>query len=436
MEVSVEQTSELGRKLTITLPESAVQEKVAPRLQRIAKEARVDGFRRGKVPQSVVAKMYGADARLDAKQDLIQSSYFEALKQQNLNPAGYPLVDFVDTPEGFTYTASFEVYPTVSLENADKLEVTQQVAEVKESDVDEMIAKLRDQRKTWQIADRASATKDQVTIDFLGTVDGENFTNGKTENFQVEIGAANMIPGFEDNLIGLKVGDSKKFTATFPEDYPNEKLKGKTAEFEVEVKQVEEPVLPEIDEEFVKAYGVENGTVESFRGDVKENMERELKNKLKSNLRNAVFTAIYENVNLTLPKSLVDEEIEVLLEPYKDMAKKNKMSFDSFRGFLPLDVFEADAKRRVALGLIIGEVIHQNELKVDEDKVRSHVEDMAKSYEKPEQVIEWYYKDENRLKDVRQMTMEEQVTEFLLEKSTIKTEHVDFNVVMNNNANA
>ena len=185
----------------------------------------------------------------------------------------------------------------------------------------------------------------------------------------------------------------------------------------------------------MKAYGVENGTVESFRGDVKENMERELKNKLKANLRNAVFTAIYEKVDLTLPKSLVDEEIEVLLEPYKDMAKKNKMSFDSFRQFLPLDVFETDAKRRVALGLIIGEVIHQNELKVDEDKVRAHVEDMAKSYEKPEQVIEWYYKDENRLKDVRQMTMEEQVTEFLLSKSTIKTENVDFNTVMNS-ANA
>ncbi|MDD2865564.1 MAG: trigger factor, partial [Methylococcales bacterium] len=253
MEVSVEQTSELGRKLTITLPESAVQEKVAPRLQRIAKEARVDGFRRGKVPQSVVAKMYGADVRIEAKQDLIQSSYFEALKQQDLNPAGYPLVDLIDTPEGFTYTASFEVYPTVSLEGADKLEVTQQTAEVKESDVDEMIAKLRDQRKTWQVVDRASAAKDQVTIDFSGTVEDENFTNGKTENFQVEIGAANMIPGFEDNLIGLKVGDNKKFTATFPEDYPNEKLKGKTAEFEIDVKQIEEPVLPEIDEEFVRS---------------------------------------------------------------------------------------------------------------------------------------------------------------------------------------
>lgn len=431
MEVSVEQTSELGRKLTITLPESAVQEKVTPRLQKIAKEARIDGFRRGKVPQSVVKKMYGESARFDAKQDLIQSSYFEALKQQDLTPAGYPLVDFVDTAEGFTYTAAIEVYPTVSLEGVDKLEVTQQVCEVKESDVDDMIVKLRDQRKTWQTVERESASQDRVTIDFAGNVDGENFTNGKTENFQVEIGAGNMIPGFEDNLKGLNVGDSKTFNATFPEDYPNEKLKGKTAEFEIEVKQVEEPVLPEIDDEFIKAYGIANGTVDSFRGDVKENMERELKNKLKANLRNAVFTALYEKVNLTLPNSLIDEEIEVLLNPYKDMAKKNKMDFETFRNQLPREMFETEAKRRVALGLIIGEVIHQNELKVDEDKVRKTVEDMAQSYEKPEQVIEWYYKDENRLKDVRQMTMEEQVMEWLLAKSTVTTESVDFQTVMN-----
>lgn len=431
MEVSVEQTSELGRKLTITLPESAVQEKVAPRLQRIAKEARIDGFRRGKVPQNVVKKMYGDSVRLEAKQDLIQSSYFEALKQQDITPAGYPLVDFVDTSEGFTYTAAFEIYPTVSLEDVDKLEVTQQVAEIKESDVDDMIAKLREQRKTWQAVERVSQAKDQVTIDFSGNVEGENFTNGKTENFQVEIGTGSMIPGFEDNLTGLKVGDTKTFNATFPEDYPNEKLKGKTAEFEIAVKQIEEPVLPEIDDEFVKAYGIENGTVDTFRNDVKENMERELKNKLKANLRNVVFTALYEKVNLTLPNSLVDEEIEVLLNPYKDMAKKNKMDFEAFRSQLPRELFEAEAKRRVALGLIIGEIIHQNELKVDEDKVRKTVEDMAQSYEKPEQVIEWYYKDENRLKDVRQMTMEEQVMEWLLAKSTVTTENVDFQTVMN-----
>jgi len=431
MEVSVEQTSELGRKMTVTLPESAVQDLIAPRLKKIAKEARIDGFRRGKVPQNVVSKMYGEQVRIEATQDLIQPSYFEALKEQGINPAGYPEIEIIATAEGFGYAASFEVYPIVSLEGTDQLAVTQQIATIQESDVDEMIAKLREQRKTWEIVERASENKDLITIDFSGSVDGENFTDGKSENFQIEIGTGKMIPGFEDNLVGLKVGDTKTFTATFPDDYPNQKLTGKAAEFEIEVKQVDAPVLPEINDEFIKAYGVENSTVETFRNDVKENMERELANKLKSNLRQSVFTALYEKVDLTLPNALINEEIDVLLNPYKEMAKKNHMDFETFKKQLPREPFEVEAKRRVALGLIIGEVIHQNDLQVDEDKVRDHVEDMAKSYEKPEQVIEWYYKDENRLKDVRQMTMEEQVTEWLLEKATITTENVDFNTVMN-----
>jgi trigger factor len=431
MEVSVEQTSELGRKMTVTLPESAVQDVIAPRLKKIAKEARIDGFRRGKIPQSVISKMYGEKVRFDAAEDLIKSSYFEALKEQGINSIGYPEIKIIATAEGFGYTASFEVYPVVSLDGTDQLVVIQQVATVQESDVDDMIVKLKEQRKTWEVVERAAENKDLITIDFSGSVDGENFTDGKSENFQIEIGTEKMIPGFEDNLVGLKIGDTKTFTATFPDDYPNQKLTGKAAEFEIEVKQVEAPVLPEIDDEFIKAYGVENGTVETFRNDVKENMVRELSNKLKAHLRQSVFTALYEKVNLTLPNALIEEEIDALLNPYREMAKKNRMDFEMFKKQLPREPFEVEAKRRVALGLIIGEVIHQNDLKVDEDKVRKHVEDMAESYEKPEQVIEWYYKDENRLKDVRQMTMEEQVTEWLLEKATITTENVDFNTVMN-----
>ena len=315
MEVSVEQTSELGRKMTVTLPESAVQDLIAPRLKKIAKEARIDGFRRGKVPQNVVSKMYGEQVRIEATQDLIQPSYFEALKEQGINPAGYPEIEIIATAEGFGYAASFEVYPIVSLEGTDQLAVTQQIATIQESDVDEMIAKLREQRKTWEIVERASENKDLITIDFSGSVDGENFTDGKSENFQIEIGTGKMIPGFEDNLVGLKVGDTKTFTATFPDDYPNQKLTGKAAEFEIEVKQVDAPVLPEINDEFIKAYGVENSTVETFRNDVKENMERELANKLKSNLRQSVFTALYEKVDLTLPNALINEEIDVLLNP-------------------------------------------------------------------------------------------------------------------------
>jgi trigger factor len=429
MEISVEKTSELGRKMTITLPESIVQAQITPRLKKIAKEARIDGFRRGKVPTNVVAKMYGEQIRHEATQDLIQSSYFDALKEQGINPAGYPHIDLSDIEEGFSYVANFEVYPEISLVGADKLTVTQQVAAVQESDIDDMITKLREQRKTWEVVENLVAEKNRVTIDFLGSIEGESITNDKVSDYEVELGASQMIPGFEENLIGLKAGDSKSFTLNFPEDYPNEKLIGKIANFEVEVKQVEVAVLSEINDEFVKAYGTKSGTVEGFRDDVKENMGRELTNKLKANLKNSTLTALYEKINLTVPNALIDEEVEELLKPYKEMAKKNKVDFSAMQ--LPREPFEVEAKKRIALGLIVGEIIHQNELKVDEDKVRARVEDMAKSYEKPEQVIEWYYKDENRLKDVRQMTMEEQVTDWLLEKATLTTENVDFQSVMN-----
>ncbi|MEI7839075.1 MAG: trigger factor [Methylococcaceae bacterium] len=429
MQISVEQTSELGRKMTVTLPESAVQAQMAPRLKKVASEARVDGFRRGKVPQSVVIKMYGLQIRDEIKSDLIQSSYAEALKEQGLTPAGYPSVEILSDTDGFSYAATFEVYPVVSLDGFDSLEVTQQIAIVEDSDVNGMIAKLKDQRKTWEVIERAAENNDRVTIDFSGVLDGKNFTNGKSIDHPVELGAGNMIPGFEDNLLGLKTGDTKTFTISFPEDYPNETLAGKPVEFEIEIKKVEVATLPEIDAEFITAYGIESGSVEAFYNDVKENLERELKKKLKTNLKKATLTALYEKLALSLPNSLVDEEVEEQLKPYKEMAKKNKMDFNSLN--LPREPFEAEAKKRVALGLIIGEIIHQNELKVDEDKVRVHVEDMAKSYENPAQVIEWYYKDENRLNDIRQMTMEEQVTEWLLAKATVTTEAVDFNAVMN-----
>ncbi len=429
MEISVEQTSELGRKMIVTLPESAVQEIIAPRFKKIAKEARIDGFRRGKVPASVVQKMYGEQIRYEATQELIQTSYANALKEQNLNPASYPQIDLTEVVEGFSYVANFEVYPEVSLEGIDQLAVTQQTATVEENDVDDMITKLREQRKTWEVVERAVEEKDRVTLDFLGNVEGESITNDKVTDYALELGHNQMIPGFEENLIGLKAGDSKNFTLSFPNDYPNEKLASKTADFEVDVKQVETGVLPEIDEEFVKTYGTESGTVDGFRNDVKENMARELTNKLKANLKNSTLNALYEKVNLTVPNALIDEEVEELLKPYKEMAKKNKVDLNALN--LPREPFEAEAKKRIALGLIVGEIIHQNELKVDDEKVRTHVEEMAKSYENPSQVIEWYYKDENRLKDVRQMTMEEQVTEWLLEKATITTESVDFNAVMN-----
>ncbi|MGZ4996309.1 MAG: trigger factor [Methylobacter sp.] len=428
MQVSVEKTSELSRKMTVSVPEEVVQEKMAARLKSLARSVKIDGFRPGKVPQHVVEKMYGDRVRGEIAGDLIQSTYFEALQDQNLRPAGHPHIHPADETEGFKYTAEFEVYPEISLEGVEQIEVSRPIATVQDADIDSMIEKLRAQKKTWNVVERESKEHDRVTISFSGTSEGENFTDGKVENYQVEIGAKQMIPGFEENLIGLKAGDNKTFEVSFPEEYGNEKLAGKTAVFEVEVVTVEEPVLPEIDEAFIKAYGVEDGSVNSFRADIKNNMERELEQALRGKLKNAVMDALYEKIQITVPNTLVDQEIENMMKPYIETAKRQKMKLEDLK--LPRDAFEEQAKRRVALGLILGEIIHKNEIKIDSNKVRSTIEDMAKSYERPEDVVNWYYADESRLNDVQQMVLEDQTIEWLVARAKVSDETVNFNDVM------
>jgi trigger factor len=428
MQVSVEKTSELSRKMTVSVPEEVVQEKMAARLKSLARSVKIDGFRPGKVPQHVVEKMYGDRVRGEITGDLIQSTYFEALQDQNLRPAGHPHIHPSDEAEGFKYTAEFEVYPEISLEGVEQIEVSRPVATVQDADVDDMIEKLRAQKKTWAIVERESREHDRVTISFSGASEGENFTDGKVENYQVEIGAKQMIPGFEENLIGLKAGDNKTFEVAFPEQYGNEKLAGKVAVFEVEVVTVEEPVLPEIDDAFIKAYGVEDGSMDSFRADIKNNMERELEQALRGKLKNAVMDALYEKIQVAVPNTLIDQEVENMMKPYIETAKRQKMKLEDLK--LPRDAFEEQAKRRVALGLILGEIIHKNEIKIDSNKVRSTVEDMAKSYERPEDVVNWYYSDESRLNDVQQMVLEDQTIEWLVARAKVSDETVNFNDVM------
>jgi len=326
MQVSVEKTSELSRKMTVSVPEAIVQEKMAARLKSLAREVKVDGFRPGKVPQHVVKKMFGAKVRSEIAGDLIQSTYYEALQNQDLKPAGHPYIDALEESEGFKYTAVFEVYPEISLENIGQLEVVRPMASVEDTDVDSMIEKLRLQKRQWTAVDRAAQENDRITINFSGTSEGESFTNGLVENYTVEIGSKQMIPGFEDNLVGLESGANKVFELTFPEQYGNEKLAGKVAEFDITIVNIEEPVMPEIDAEFIKGYGIEEGTVESFRSDVKNNMERELAQALRGKLKNAVMDVLYEKVQIAVPNSLIDEEIENLMKPYVETAKRQKIS--------------------------------------------------------------------------------------------------------------
>jgi len=428
MQVSVEKTSELSRKMTVSLPEDVVQEKMTERLKSLARDAKVDGFRPGKAPQQVIKKLYGERVRQEVAGDLIQTTLSKALQDQNLKPAGYPQIQLTEEVNGFGYIAEFEVYPEIALDNIGQLEVIKPISSVQESDVDGMILKLREQRKTWEMADRLSQESDRVTITFSGVSDGENFTDGKVENYQVEIGSKRMIPGFEDQLIGLKAGDNKTFEIAFPEKYGNEKLAGKLAQFDVEVSSIEESVLPEIDGDFIKAYGIEDGSEASFRQDVKENMQRELERALRGKLKNSLMDALYEKIKINIPNVLVDQEIESLMQPYIENAKKRKLKIEDLN--LPRDNFEDQAKRRVALGLILGEIIRKNDIKLDAEKVRSTIEDMAKSYERPADVVNWYYSDESRLADVQQLVLEDQTVEWLASQVKVSEQELAFSDVL------
>jgi trigger factor len=428
MQVTVEETSELSRKMTVTVPEDIVQGKVNERLKSLAREVKIDGFRPGKVPQKVVQKMYGARVKEEITGDLIQTNYFQALQDNDIRPAGMPQIEPVESEEGISFAAVFEVYPDFTLDAVDSIEVSKSVASVEASDIDEMIAKLQEQKKGWLASEQDSQMGDQVTITFSGTCEGENFTDGTVEDFQVELGSKRMVPGFEDQLTGLAVGVKKTLEVNFPEDYGNEKLAGKPAEFEIEVFKIESPVLPEIDEEFIKAYGIESGDLTEFRADVQNNMQRELDQGLKTRLKNSVMDALFDAVSVSLPKVMVDQEIESLMKPYYENAKKRNVDVNDIK---PANTdFEGQAKRRVALGLILAEIIQKNEIKAEADKIRAVIDDMARSYEDPEQVVNWYYGDKERLAEVEQMVLEDATVAWVLDKIKVTDETVSFQDIM------
>ena len=428
MQVSVEKTSELSRKMTVSLPDDVLQEKMDARFKSLAREVKLDGFRPGKVPIRVVKKMYSDRVRGEVSGDLIQSSYFEALEEQKLVPAGQPHIHPVDKDTGFEYTAEFEIYPEFSLDALPLLEITRPVGSVEQADQDSVTEKLREQKITWNDADRASKKGDRIVVHFSGVCEGENFTDGQVKDHAIEIGSNTMIPGFENELTDLSAADNKTFTLTFPDDYGNKDLAGKDAEFEVEVVKVEEGTLPEIDEEFIKAYGIKDGTIDSFNKDVKSNMEKELTQGIKTKLKKSVMDSLYEKIQITVPKALIDQEVQTMMKPYHENAKTRGTKIEDLD--LPTDVFEEQATRRVALGLILSEIIKSNDIKIDDDKVRTTVEEMASSYESPDEFVSWYYADEKRLNEIKQVVLEEQVVDWIVDQAKVTDEAVCFNDII------
>ncbi len=421
MQVSVTSTEGLERSMTVEVPADKINAEVQTRLKSMAGRVKIDGFRPGKVPFTVVQKRFSAQVRGEVESEMLRSTFYEALQQENLRPAGTPKIETAaSVDDKFAFTATFEVYPDVKVEVPVDVAIEKPVVEVDDADVDNMLDKLRKQRTGWETIDRAAEMGDQLVLDFLGKIDDEPFDGGEAKDYALELGSNRFIAGFEEQLVGTKAGDSKNVNITFPEDYQSKALAGKPAIFEITVHKVNAPKLPDLDDvDFLKALGVEEGGVEALRSNVRDNMERELKQKIAANVKEQALDKLLDANPVELPTALVEDEIKQMAEQARQSMKmEGEMALtDEIRAALG-----DRARRRVGLGLLVGELIREKGFKADAEKIRAQIEEMAGSYEDPASVLAWYYQDKTRLSGVEALVLEDQVVNWLL--SEIKTEDV------------
>jgi len=419
MQVSIETVSGLERRMTVGVPADQVENEVTARLQKAAKTMRLDGFRAGKVPFKVVRQRFGSGVRQEVVGEVVSKSFQDAISKENVRPAGQPSIDSLTDEPGkdLEFVASFEVYPEVELQDFASLSVVKPVAEVTEADVDKMIDVLRNQNATWHDVERAAADGDQVKIDYTGRKDGEEFEGGKATGSNLVLGSGQMIPGFEAGIVGMKAGDTKTINATFPEDYHAEDLKGAAVEFEITVHGVQEKQQPELDDEFFARFGVTEGGEEKFRAEVRSNMERELRNAIKNKVKTRLMTQLLDKHEVALPKALVKEEVGALRRQMLSQFGGGQ-NFDE--SLLPDELFSAEAERRVALGLLVAKVIEEAGIKADADKVRAQIEEIAATYEEPEEVVRYYYGNQQLLVGVQSAVLEDQVVEHILQSAALE----------------
>jgi trigger factor len=420
MQVSIETTTGLERRMTVGIPAEQVETEITKRLKEATKTVRLNGFRKGKVPLSVVKQRFGAGVRQEVVGEFMSRSFYEAVQQQDVRPAGQPSIEPKELAEGkdVEFVATFEVYPEVTLGDTSGFEIEKLTAEVQDADVDNMLEVLRKQQATWVEVERAAAIDDRVNIDYTGTKGGEEFQGGKAEGQDLVLGSDSMIPGFESGLVGLKAGDEKVLSLTFPEDYHAEDLKGAAVEFAVKVNSVSAQELPELNAEFFSKYGVESADEAQFRADVRKNMERELKNAAKSKLKTQVMDKLIEANQVELPKSLVAGEIDALRNQMLQQFGGAQPNLD-FKSLLPDEMFAEQAERRVALGLIVGEVVKGAEIKVDSARVRTMVEELASTYQDPEEVVNYYLSNRELLSSVESVVLEDQVVDHILSTAKV-----------------
>ncbi len=420
MQVSVETTSGLERRMKVQIPADQIDQQVESKLQQLARSVRLDGFRPGKVPLSVVKKRYGDQVRQETAGELIASSYQEALQRENLRPAGEPSIEQTRNQPGqeLEYVATFEIFPEVDPPELIDISIERLTAEVGESDIDNMLEKLRRQRVTWSKVERPAQQGDRIEIDFEGSIGGEPFSGNSAKHAPLELGSNTMIPGFEEQLVGVSPGESKTIEVTFPGDYGSAEVAGKTASFAATVHSVAAPELPEINDDFARAFGVGDGGLDKLREEIRRNMERELKAAIKSKVKQQVFDALLEKAVLDVPTALIDSEIDALIKKDEAAAAGDRSRY------------EDEARRRVSLGLLIAEIIKRNQLQIDPERVRQAIEHLAQSYEKPEEVVQWYYSNQEMLADIQTLVMEETVVEWVAGQTRVTEKSTSFDELM------
>ncbi|WP_303289285.1 trigger factor [Marinobacter sp. SS5-14b] len=417
MQVSVETTSNIERRMTIGVPAQEIDQAVQKRLQETARTVRLNGFRPGKVPMSVVKRRFGDSVRQEIVGEVMRDNYIKALQEQDINPAGWPKFEPKTMEEGkdLEFVAIFEVLPEIELGDLSKVSVEKPVAEVTDKDIETMIDNLRRQQAPLKEVKRKSKNKDIVTIDFKGSIDGEEFEGGAAEGHRLTLGSDQMIPGFEKAIVGGKAGEDLEIEVTFPEDYHNQDLAGKPAKFDIKIHKVEEPQLPELNAEFFQKFGIEAVDEAAFREEVKKNMERELKQAVSNKVKNDVVEGLLETTELDVPASLVDQEIDRLRQEAVQRFG-GQVDFQQ----LPKEIFEDQAKRRVKTGLLFQEVVKKNDLKADAAKVEEKIQEIASTYEQPEEVVAHFNSSPDQKSQVESVVLEEAVVDYVLAQAKVK----------------
>ena len=427
MDVTVESTGTLERSMRVELPLGPIEQQIDSRLKSVGRTAKIQGFRPGKVPAKVVRRRYGKQVREEVLSEVLQKSYTEAVTQQQLNPAGGPKIKTEDeNGETFTYTAVFEVMPEIALKDLENIKVERPDVSISDEDIDEMMTNLRKQKATWEEVERKSADEDRVVIDFLGTLKGEAFPGGEGKEYPVVLGAGQMLPDFEKGLMGVKVGDETSFKVKFPKDYHAEELAGKKADFEIKVHRVEAQILPELNDEFAESFNVADGGLEAFQKDVRENMEREAKQKVTNDLREQAMNGLLETNPIEIPETLKHQEMHALQKEAME-----RLGVEDASQAPPLDNFAEGAKKRVALGLLLRQVIVDKELTVNDEMLKARVEELCAGYENSEDMVKMYLTNPQVMQQVEPMVIEQQAVNWLIDNGKTKDKKISFKEFMN-----